>query len=329
MAYGMYTGSPEGAEVHLAPLRAVGPPVFDTFGPISYYDLQQALGQEIVYGLQLKWRGGYFRDGGFGDDAFASIVDAVRRQPSGFSMLRFDLLGGGAIGAVARDATAFVHRDAMFNISIIAQWVRDDETEANLRWVDGAAQGAGAAPVRRGVPELRRRGARGLGERVLRRQLSAPARGEAPLRPDRLLPLPAEHPPAVTPWRACGRRVAWLTYNQMVVDQLTDEAVDHLFHALADSTRRDILRGVRPASPSVSRLAETYPMSFAAVQKHVAVLERAGLVTKERRGREQLVRTNLEAVSRARQALDQVESAWRGRVDRMADLLKEDRRPRR
>jgi FAD/FMN-containing dehydrogenase len=136
MAYGMYTGSPEGAEVHLAPLRAVGPPVFDTFGPISYYDLQQALGQEIVYGLQLKWRGGYFRDGGFGDDAFASIVDAVRRQPSGFSMLRFDLLGGGAIGAVARDATAFVHRDAMFNISIIAQWVRDDETEANLRWVE-------------------------------------------------------------------------------------------------------------------------------------------------------------------------------------------------
>ena len=136
MAYGMYAGPIEGAEAHLAPLRAVGPPLFDTFGPISYYDLQQALGNEIVYGLQLKWRGGYFRDGGFGDDAFASIVDAVRRQPSGFSMLRFDLLGGGAIGAIPKDATAFVHRDAMFNISIIAQWVRDDETEANLRWVD-------------------------------------------------------------------------------------------------------------------------------------------------------------------------------------------------
>jgi len=94
MAYGMYAGPPDGAETHLAPLRAVGPPAFDTFGPVSYYDLQQALGNEIVYGLQLKWRGGYFRDGGFSDDAFASIVDAVRRQPSGFSMLRFDLLGG-------------------------------------------------------------------------------------------------------------------------------------------------------------------------------------------------------------------------------------------
>lgn len=71
----------------------------------------------------------------------------------------------------------------------------------------------------------------------------------------------------------------------------------------------------------MSRLAEAYPMSFAAVQKHVAVLERAGLVCKERRGREQLVRSNFEAVGRARQALDQLESAWRDRVDRMARLL--------
>ncbi|MPZ89694.1 MAG: transcriptional regulator, partial [Nitriliruptorales bacterium] len=63
------------------------------------------------------------------------------------------------------------------------------------------------------------------------------------------------------------------------------------------------------------------PMSFAAVQKHVAVLERAGLVTKERRGREQLVRTDPDAVRQARQALDQLETAWRGRVDQMSHLL--------
>ncbi len=107
----------------------------------------------------------------------------------------------------------------------------------------------------------------------------------------------------------------------MVVHELTDEAVDHLFHALADPTRRDIVRRCVAGEPSVSRLAEAYPMSFAAVQKHVAVLERAGLVTKQRRGREQLVRTDLDAVGRARQALDQLETAWRGRVDRMADLL--------
>jgi DNA-binding transcriptional ArsR family regulator len=107
----------------------------------------------------------------------------------------------------------------------------------------------------------------------------------------------------------------------MVVDEQTDEALDELFHALADPTRRDILRRCAAGEPSVSRLAQAYPMSFAAVQKHVAVMERAGLVTKERRGREQLVRTDAGAVGRARQALDRVEATWRGRVDRMSDLL--------
>ena len=74
----------------------------------------------------------------------------------------------------------------------------------------------------------------------------------------------------------------------------------------------------------MSRLADVYPMSFAAVQKHVAVLQRAGLVTKERHGREQLVRTDLGAVGRARHVLDELEVAWRGRVDRMAGILAED-----
>jgi DNA-binding transcriptional ArsR family regulator len=107
----------------------------------------------------------------------------------------------------------------------------------------------------------------------------------------------------------------------MVVDELQSAAVDELFHALADPTRRDILRRCIAGEPSVSRLARAYPMSFAAVQKHVAVLERAGLVTKERRGREQLVRTDAGAVGRARQALDELEAIWRGRVDRMSGLL--------
>lgn len=117
-------------------------------------------------------------------------------------------------------------------------------------------------------------------------------------------------------------------YNQMVVHELADEAVDHLFHALADATRRDILRRSVGGELSVSRLAGAYPMSFAAVQKHVAVLERAGLVIKERRGREQLVRTDPDAVGQARQALDQLEMAWRARVDRMSQLLARDPHPR-
>jgi DNA-binding transcriptional ArsR family regulator len=107
----------------------------------------------------------------------------------------------------------------------------------------------------------------------------------------------------------------------MVVDELAEEDVDHLFRALADPTRRDILRRSVGGETSVSRLARAYPMSFAAVQKHVAVLERAGLITKERRGREQVVRTEPGAVGRARQALDQLENEWRGRVERMSQLL--------
>jgi DNA-binding transcriptional ArsR family regulator len=107
----------------------------------------------------------------------------------------------------------------------------------------------------------------------------------------------------------------------MVVSGLTDGDIDRLFHALADATRRDVLRRCVETEASVSRLAELYPMSFAAVQKHVAVLERAGLVTKQRRGRRQLVRTDRDAVARARRALDDLERAWRGRVERMDDLL--------
>ncbi|MFH8977578.1 ArsR/SmtB family transcription factor [Streptomyces sp. NPDC017890] len=119
----------------------------------------------------------------------------------------------------------------------------------------------------------------------------------------------------------------------MVVDgvpegiERAEEGVNRLFHALADMTRRDILRRCLRDDVSVSRLAEAYPMSFAAVQKHVAVLERAGLVVKQRRGREQLVRTEPDAVNRARQALDELETAWRGRVERMSQMLAQDAEP--
>src|SRR5690606_26060264 len=104
----------------------------------------------------------------------------------------------------------------------------------------------------------------------------------------------------------------------VVSTQLSDTEVDRLFHALADGTRRDILRRAVDGELSVSRLAEAYPISFAAVQKDVAVLERAEQVSKERRGREVLVSTEPEALRRAREALDRLESDWRGRVERMS-----------
>jgi DNA-binding transcriptional ArsR family regulator len=94
-----------------------------------------------------------------------------------------------------------------------------------------------------------------------------------------------------------------------------------MFGALADHTRRDIVRRAIDGEEGVAELARHYPMSFAAVQKHVAILERAGLVTKQRIGRRKVVRTNLEGLRLARRLLDQYEELWRGRIDRMTELV--------
>ena len=96
---------------------------------------------------------------------------------------------------------------------------------------------------------------------------------------------------------------------------------DRMFGALADATRRDIVRRAIDAEEGVAELASHYPMSFAAVQKHVAILERAGLVSKQRIGRRKLVRTNLEGLRMARRLLDQYEELWRGRIHRMTALV--------
>jgi DNA-binding transcriptional ArsR family regulator len=98
---------------------------------------------------------------------------------------------------------------------------------------------------------------------------------------------------------------------------------DRLFGALADATRRDIVRRAIDGQEGVAELADHYAMSFAAVQKHVAILERAGLVTKRREGRRKVVRTNLEGLRTARRLLDQYEALWRERFDRMTALLDE------
>jgi DNA-binding transcriptional ArsR family regulator len=128
-------------------------------------------------------------------------------------------------------------------------------------------------------------------------------------------------------------------YNQMVVHSsspagtsaqstpsplsagLSDDDVDRLFRALADATRRDIVRRTLTDEASVSVLAADYEMSFAAVQKHVAVLEGAGLVTKEARGRERIVRGNAAQIARARELLARLEDFWRARFDQLDDVL--------
>lgn len=108
---------------------------------------------------------------------------------------------------------------------------------------------------------------------------------------------------------------------------LSTPETDKVFHALADATRRDIVRTVLVQAHSVSALSRRYPMSFSAVQKHVAVLEEAGLVSKHRRGRESLVRGVIDRVRDARSALDALEVLWRERVAQMDQILVEDPEP--
>jgi DNA-binding transcriptional ArsR family regulator len=110
----------------------------------------------------------------------------------------------------------------------------------------------------------------------------------------------------------------------VVFPDLSDAELDRLFRALADATRRDIVtRLFSGEAASVSNLATRYDMSFAAVQKHVAFLEEAGLVTKHPQGRERIVRGNPERIARARELLTQLEEMWRARFSRLDAVLAE------
>ena len=102
-----------------------------------------------------------------------------------------------------------------------------------------------------------------------------------------------------------------------------DEQLDAMFAALADRTRRDIVRRAMGGTLSVSGLARLYPVSTTAVQKHVAVLEEAGLIHRTRRGREQLVQTSIDTVAEAGELLAQFEQLWRDRLGRIGDVLAE------
>jgi DNA-binding transcriptional ArsR family regulator len=110
----------------------------------------------------------------------------------------------------------------------------------------------------------------------------------------------------------------------LFVVEENEDRTDALFHALADRTRRDIMRRVLAGEHSVSALAATYDMSFAAVQKHVAVLEKAGLLTKRRSGREQLASGDVEVVRSVASLLTELEQLWRGRIARIDELIASD-----
>jgi len=106
------------------------------------------------------------------------------------------------------------------------------------------------------------------------------------------------------------------------------DRVDAALHALSDRTRRDILKRVLAGEQSVTKLAAKYEMSFAAVQKHVAVLERSGLLIKRRSGREQLASGDMDAIRAVTSTLDQFEAIWRAHIDRIDELLADDPPPK-
>jgi DNA-binding transcriptional ArsR family regulator len=115
----------------------------------------------------------------------------------------------------------------------------------------------------------------------------------------------------------------------MVVDLLAGEALsapeaDRVFQALADATRRDILVRAIEREQSVSALARRYEMSLTAVQKHVSVLERAALVSKQRSGREQIVAANPETLRKAGALLAAFEQLWIKRATKIAEILAEE-----
>ena len=108
---------------------------------------------------------------------------------------------------------------------------------------------------------------------------------------------------------------------------MSDTDIDRVFHALADATRRDIVRRTLVSEQSVTQLAAAYAMSFAAVSKHIAVLAEARLITKRAEGRVRLVRADPAALARAQDLLRSYEDLWRGRIDRLDALLSEDPDP--
>ena len=113
-------------------------------------------------------------------------------------------------------------------------------------------------------------------------------------------------------------------YNHMVVDTVERaKRTDRLFFALSDATRRDIVTQTLDRERSVSELGRLYPISLTAVQKHVEVLVDAGLVSKHRSGREQLVRGEVNQLRRAHELLDELETLWRARLERFEDVLNE------
>ena len=98
-------------------------------------------------------------------------------------------------------------------------------------------------------------------------------------------------------------------------------ALDLVFKSFADATRRDILKRVCKSDLTISEIARPYGMSFAAIAKHVAVLERGRLVSKRRRGKEQVISANPATMTMVATHVQRYERVWQARYNRLESLL--------
>jgi len=101
-----------------------------------------------------------------------------------------------------------------------------------------------------------------------------------------------------------------------------ERQVDLVFRALADPTRRELLRKIARARQTVGELAEPFPVSLAAVSKHLQVLEAAGLVEKERDGRRFVCSIRFEPLAEADQVIQELNAFWEGRLDELEAYLR-------
>ena len=126
-----YNGPIEEGERILRPLREFGPPLADQIAPMPYTALQTMLDEGFPSGLPVYWRSNFVSD--LSDDAIDTIVDGFSRITSPLSAILLEHLGG-AVARVGRDDTAFDHRDAEYNLAIIARWPEPAMEEAGIAW---------------------------------------------------------------------------------------------------------------------------------------------------------------------------------------------------
>lgn len=105
---------------------------------------------------------------------------------------------------------------------------------------------------------------------------------------------------------------------------LTAERLDNMFIALADETRRSILARLSSGEARVTEVAVPFDISLNSVSKHIRILERAGLITRRRSGREHILRLEPQPLAEASEWLQSRERAWLGRLQRLQDVLDEE-----